>query len=350
MLDLVVAGPLDVARQREHARARARSVPRAANASPPLPTIVNNVETLANLPWIVCNGGAAFAALGSEQSTGMRMFALSGHVKQPGIYEVEFGTTTFRDLLYAPVYGGGIRDGNQLKAFIPGGASAPWFFEEHLDLPLDQAAVGKAGSMLGSGAIVVMDDTTYVGAGRLAPRALLRPRVVRQVHAVPRGHGWLDKIMHRIEAGQGRVDDLDLLLDVSDNISPGLDLAAVPDHDLPPRPVGACRRSLPSIRRSATSTSSTSRTAGAPIGATTERGGQVTDAAKSRSRTTSRSPSTGSDVEAQPGRAAHRRGRARRHLHPALLLPPADEAGRHVPHVPRRGRHRPRARRCSRRA
>ncbi len=124
------------------------------------PTVVNNVETLANLPWIVNQGGAAFAALGAESSTGTRMFAVSGHVKRPGVYEVEFGVTTFRDLLYAPVYGGGIREGNELKAFIPGGASAPWFFEEHLDLPLETGAVGAAGSMLGSGAIVVMDDTT----------------------------------------------------------------------------------------------------------------------------------------------------------------------------------------------
>jgi len=88
------------------------------------------------------------------------------HVVEPGdritagVFEVEFGVTTFRDLIFAPVYGGGIRDGNQLKAFIPGGASAPWFFEEHLDVPLEAGAVGAAGSMLGSGAIVVMDDTT----------------------------------------------------------------------------------------------------------------------------------------------------------------------------------------------
>ena len=124
------------------------------------PTIVNNVETLSNLPWIVTNGGEAFAALGAETSRGTRMFAVSGHVKNPGVFEVEYGVTTFRDLIYAPQYAGGILGDRALKAYIPGGASAPWFFEEHLDLPLEKVTVDRAGSMLGSGAVVVMDETT----------------------------------------------------------------------------------------------------------------------------------------------------------------------------------------------
>src|SRR5690606_13141402 len=96
------------------------------------PTIVNNVETLSNIPWIVQNGGTSFAELGAEASRGTRMFAVSGHVKNPGVFEVEYGVTTFRDLIYSPVYAGGIRGGRKLKAYIPGGASAPWFYEEHL--------------------------------------------------------------------------------------------------------------------------------------------------------------------------------------------------------------------------
>jgi NADH-quinone oxidoreductase subunit F len=186
------------------------------------PTIVNNVETLANLPWIIVNGGQAFADLGAEASKGTRMFAVSGHVKKPGVFEVEFGVTTFRDLIYAPVYCGGIRDDHQLKAFIPGGASAPWFYEEHLDLPLEKGTVDKAGSMLGSGAIVVMDETTD------AVRACLR--VVRffarescgKCTPCREGTSWLEKILQRIVDGHGRPEDLDLLLDVSDNISPGI--------------------------------------------------------------------------------------------------------------------------------
>ncbi|MBK9179677.1 MAG: NADH-quinone oxidoreductase subunit NuoF [Acidimicrobiales bacterium] len=186
------------------------------------PTVVNNVETLSNLPWIVANGGQAFADLGEGASAGTRMFALSGHVNRPGVYEVELGKTTFRDLFEAPVYGAGIRGGRALKAFIPGGASAPWFFEEHVDLPLDKETVDKAGSMLGSGAIVVMDDTTD------AVRACLR--VVRffarescgKCTPCREGTTWLEKILERIVIGAGRPEDLDLLMDVCDNISPGI--------------------------------------------------------------------------------------------------------------------------------
>ena len=153
------------------------------------PTVVNNVETLANLPVDHRrNGGAKFAELGAETSRGMRLFAVSGHVQRPGVYEVEFGVTTFRDLIYAPVYGGGIRDGHELKAYIPGGASAPWFYEEHLDLPLEAGAVGAAGSMLGLRCHRRHGRHHRRREGVLARRAVLRPRVVRQVHAVPRGH------------------------------------------------------------------------------------------------------------------------------------------------------------------
>ncbi|MEY2426932.1 MAG: NADH-quinone oxidoreductase subunit, partial [Actinomycetota bacterium] len=108
------------------------------------PTIVNNVETLSNLPWIMVNGAEAFAAIGSEKSNGTRLIAVSGHVKRPGTYEVECGVVTFRDVFYDESLGGGIRDDNELKAFIPGGGSAPWFFPEHLDMALDPTLVGPA--------------------------------------------------------------------------------------------------------------------------------------------------------------------------------------------------------------
>jgi NADH-quinone oxidoreductase subunit F len=186
------------------------------------PTVVNNVETLANLPWILTNGGAKFAELGAETSRGTRMFAVSGHVKNPGVYEVEFGVTTFRDLIYAPVYGGGIRDGNQLKAFIPGGASAPWFYDEHLDIPLEAGAVGAAGSMLGSGAIVVMDDTTdAVKAAWRVVRFFARESCGKCTPC-REGTSWLEKVLRRILDGHGRPEDVGLLLDVCDNISPGI--------------------------------------------------------------------------------------------------------------------------------
>lgn len=185
------------------------------------PTIVNNVETLSNLPWLMVNGADAYKELGSETSPGTRMFAVSGHVKRPGVYEVEQGVTTYEDLIYGDDYCQGMRDGRTLKAFIPGGASAPWLFPEHVSLPLEARPVGAAGTMLGSGAIVIMDDTTD------AVRACLR--VVRffarescgKCTPCREGTSWEEKILQRILDGHGRPGDLELLLDVADNISPG---------------------------------------------------------------------------------------------------------------------------------
>ena len=186
------------------------------------PTIVNNVETLANLPWIAVNGGAKFAELGAETSRGTRLFAVSGHVRRPGVYEVEFGTTTFRDLIEAPVFAGGMRDGRTLKAFIPGGASAPWFYEEHLDLPLEAGAVGAAGSMLGSGAVVVMDDTTDAVKACWRVVRFFARESCGKCTPCREGTSWLEKILLRILDGHGRPEDVGLLLDVCDNISPGI--------------------------------------------------------------------------------------------------------------------------------
>jgi NADH-quinone oxidoreductase subunit F len=186
------------------------------------PTVVNNTETVANIPWIVQHGGSAFAALGRGTSTGTRVFALSGHVRRPGNYELEMAKTTFRDLIYAPVLGGGIRHGRELKAFIPGGVSAPWFGVDQVDLPLDQDEVGKAGSMLGSGSVVVMDDHTCpVRAAWRIVRFFYRESC-GQCTPCREGSGWIEKVIRRIEDGSGREQDLDLLLDVCDNISPGL--------------------------------------------------------------------------------------------------------------------------------
>jgi NADH-quinone oxidoreductase subunit F len=184
------------------------------------PTVVNNVETLSNLPWIIENGGAAFAALGEGRSTGTRIFSLSGHVNRPGNYEVEMAKTTFRDLVEH--YGQGVRNGRQVKAFIPGGASAPWFGPDQLDMPLDQDAVGKAGSMLGSGAITIMDDTTCMVRAAWRITRFFDRESCGQCTPCREGSGWVEKIMRRIEEGAGREDDLDLLLDVCDNIAPGL--------------------------------------------------------------------------------------------------------------------------------
>jgi len=186
------------------------------------PTVVNNVETVSNLPWIVLNGGGAFAALGVGRSAGTRLFSLSGHVKRPANYEIEMAKTTFYDLIYDERLGGGITEDRQLKAFVPGGVSAPWFAHEHLDMALDQDAVGKAGSMLGSGSVVVMDETTCMVRAAWRITRFFHRESCGQCTPCREGGGWLDKIMRRIELGQGREVDLDLLLDVCDNIAPGL--------------------------------------------------------------------------------------------------------------------------------
>jgi NADH-quinone oxidoreductase subunit F len=124
------------------------------------PTIVNNVETVSNLPWLMLHGGDAFAALGEGRSTGTKTMALSGHVRRPGNYELEWAKVSFRELFYDPRLGGGIRDDNELKAFIPGGASSPWLLPEHLDVLLANEAIAAVGSMAGSGSVIPMDHTT----------------------------------------------------------------------------------------------------------------------------------------------------------------------------------------------
>jgi NADH-quinone oxidoreductase subunit F len=186
------------------------------------PTVVNNVETLSNLAWIMRNGSDAFVALGQGASAGTKLLSLSGHVRRPGNYEVEFANVTFREFIYAPDLGGGIRHDRQLKAFIPGGASSPWFGPQHLDVLLANEKIAEAGSMAGSGSITVMDETTCpVRAGWRLTRFFHRESC-GQCTPCREGSGWLEKIMRRIEDGRGREADLDLLMDVCDNISPGV--------------------------------------------------------------------------------------------------------------------------------
>ncbi len=210
------------------------------------PTIVNNVETLANLPWLMCHGVDAYRSVGSESSPGTRLVAVSGHVKRPGVFEVPQGTTTYRELFYDEKYCGGIRDGHELKMFIPGGASAPWFFPEQVDLPLEGRPVGAAGSMLGSGAIVVMDESTDAVKACLRIVRFFARESCGKCTPCREGTTWEEQILQRIYDGLGRPSDIDLLLDVADNISPGpYPVAAHPDAGLeavpfPPRQTTIC--------------------------------------------------------------------------------------------------------------
>jgi NADH-quinone oxidoreductase subunit F len=186
------------------------------------PTVVNNVETMANLPWIVTNGGAAFAALGGGRSAGTRLFALAGRVNRPGVYEIEMVKNTFRDLIYDPALGGGITNGGQVKAFIPGGVSAPWFGPDLLDLPLGQDEVAEKGSMLGSGSVVVFDQTSCMVRATWRITRFFSRESCGQCTPCREGSGWIERAMYRLEHGGGRMEDLDMLLDLCDNISPGL--------------------------------------------------------------------------------------------------------------------------------
>ena len=186
------------------------------------PTIVNNVETMSNVPWIITNGGKAFAALGKGRSTGTRLFALSGDVVKPGNYELEMTSKTFRELIYDPELGGGLKDGRSVKAVIPGGVSAPWIGPDNLDLPLGQDEVAQAGSMLGSGSIIVLDDHSCAVRAVWRITKFFSRESCGQCTPCREGSGWIEKIMHRIELGSGTESDLDLLLDVCDNIAPGL--------------------------------------------------------------------------------------------------------------------------------
>jgi NADH-quinone oxidoreductase subunit F len=210
------------------------------------PTVVNNVETLSNLPWLLHHGVGAYRAVGTESSPGTRLIALSGHVNTPGVFEVAQGTTTFRHLFEDDAYGGGIRDGHALKAFIPGGASAPWFFPEQVDLPLEARAVGGEGSMLGSGAVVVMDETTDAVAACWRLVRFYARESCGKCTPCREGTTWEERILRRILDGDGRPEDLDLLLDIGDNISPGpYPVAAHPDAGLdavpfPPRQTTIC--------------------------------------------------------------------------------------------------------------
>ena len=185
-----------------------------------MPTIVNNVETISNVPWIVANGGFAFASIGPQTSAGTRLMSLSGHVARPGDYEIVLGLT-WRDLIYD--VGGGIRDDRPLKTWVPGGASAPWFVpDEHLDTLVTIDDIAANGSMIGSGAVIVMDDTTNVVAAAHRIVKFFAHESCGQCTPCREGTTWLERILDRILTGLGRREDLDLLLDVSDNISPGL--------------------------------------------------------------------------------------------------------------------------------
>ena len=183
------------------------------------PTLVNNVETISSVPWIINNSGKDYSKLGVEGSTGTRIFSLSGHVNNPGNFEIEMGCS-FGEFI--DTFGKGIKENKSVKAYIPGGASAPWFTGSQLDIKMTIDDVADAGSMLGSGAVVVMDEDTNLVLAAKSIVSFFAHESCGQCTPCREGTTWLEMILDRIASGRGRTSDIDLLLDVCDNISPGL--------------------------------------------------------------------------------------------------------------------------------
>jgi NADH-quinone oxidoreductase subunit F len=180
------------------------------------PTAVNNVETLCNLPAILVNGAEWFTSLGPDKNGGPKLFCVSGHVKKPGVFEATM-KTTLRELIFD--HAGGIRDGHQLKAVIPGGSSVPILLPHELDVPASFDDVAKAGSMLGSAGIIVMDETTCMV---WAARNLLyfyKHESCGKCTPCREGGDWLHKILTKIEMGEGEMRDIDLLVTIGTNIA-----------------------------------------------------------------------------------------------------------------------------------
>jgi NADH-quinone oxidoreductase subunit F len=178
------------------------------------PTVINNVESIASVPAIVANGADWFASMGTEKSKGFGIFSLSGHVTRPGQYEAPLGIT-LRELLDMA---GGVRAGHQLKFWTPGGSSTPLFTDEHLDVPLDFESVGAAGSMLGTRALQIFDETTCVVRAVLRWSEFYAHESCGKCTPCREGTYWYKQMLKRLEQGQGSEEDLDTLLDLSDNI------------------------------------------------------------------------------------------------------------------------------------
>ena len=180
------------------------------------PTIINNTESLASIPVILEKGGDWFKNLGVENSGGSKLFSISGNINKPGVYEIPMGTP-FSELLEMA---GGMKDGRPCKAVIPGGSSSPVIpGEQMLDLTMDYDAIANAGSMLGSGAVIVMDDTNCMVKVLDRMSYFYYEESCGQCTPCREGTGWLYRVVNRIETGQGRWEDLELLEDVTKKIA-----------------------------------------------------------------------------------------------------------------------------------
>src|SRR5436853_1428612 len=179
------------------------------------PTVLNNVETFCAVPSIIRDGGAAFAALGTPKNGGTRLFCLSGHLNNPGVYELPMGFNLMRMINEV---GGGIRGGKKLKAVIPGGSSCPVLKAEECDLPMDFDSLAKAKSMLGSGGVVIMDEDTCMVKAALRIMRFYAHESCGWCIPCREGTAWLRRILDRFHRGQGTANDINLIGDISKNM------------------------------------------------------------------------------------------------------------------------------------
>jgi NADH-quinone oxidoreductase subunit F len=193
------------------------------------PTVINNVESIASVPSIIEHGSEWFSSMGTEKSKGYGIFSLSGHVNRPGQFEAPLGITLRRLIELA----GGMREGRELKFWTPGGSSTPLLTAEHLDVPLDFEGIGAAGSMLGTRALQLFDDTTCVVRATLRWTEFYKHESCGKCTPCREGTWWLVQVLGRLEKGQGTEDDLDLLLDQCDNIM-GRSFCALADGAVAP--------------------------------------------------------------------------------------------------------------------
>ncbi len=182
------------------------------------PTIVNNVETLVNVPLVLTRGADWFASYGTPKNSGPKLYSVSGHVVRPGSYEAPMGKVTLRDLIYGEGYAQGIRGGRKLKAVVPGGSSTPVLTASEVDVAMDFDSVAKAGSMLGSAGTIVMDDSTCMVWMATNLTYFYKHESCGKCSPCREGTGWMLRLLQRMEAGEAQASDLDLLLKVCDSI------------------------------------------------------------------------------------------------------------------------------------
>ena len=182
------------------------------------PTVINNVETLANIPPIIGKGADWYKTVGTEKSTGPKVFCVSGHVNRPGNYEAPLGAITLRDLIFGDDFARGVRNGKRVKGILTAGASAPMLTEAHLDTKLDYEAVAAAGSILGSASVIVLDEDTDIVWAAQKMIEFFKHESCGKCTPCREGTYWMLTLLQRINSGKGSLQDIETLANVAQQI------------------------------------------------------------------------------------------------------------------------------------